>query len=256
MPKDTSFFCLGSALCVSVSPAKIAALTLFLFVFMIGTPPAKAQQPVTRNEFWPEIDVYINVKPKVRIYLIGTISKSVEDGEIRNAQGFEAQVGAHVDYIPNDHFILRTGYRFGTSVGDADEPFKEHRVLTEQTLRKLLPGDLLLSDRNREDFRFVNGDFSFRYRNRVSIEREVDLFKERTITPYVSAEIFYDTRSNAWNRNRLAVGFQQSLRRGPLRKMLLPKRQVILDLYYMRQNDSRSETQHVNPIGAALAFYF
>ena len=229
---------------------------LFLFVFVIGTQPAKAQQSVTRNEFWPEIDVYIDVKPKVRLYLLGTISKSVEDGEIRNAQGFESQIGAHVDYIPNDHIILRAGYRFGTSVGDADEPYKEHRLLTEQTLRKLLPGELLLSDRNREDFRFVNGDFSFRYRNRVSIEREIDLFKGRTITPYVSAEIFYDTRTSAWNRNRFAAGFQQSLRRGPLRKMLLPKRQVILDLYFMRQNDSRSETQHVNAIGAALAFYF
>ena len=229
---------------------------LFLFVFVIGTPHARAQQSVTRNEFWPEIDVYINVKPKVRLYLLGTISKSVEDGEIRNAQGFEAQIGAHVDYIPNDHIILRAGYRFGTSVGDADEPYKEHRLLTEQTLRKLLPGELLLSDRNREDFRFVNGDFSFRYRNRVSVEREVHLFEGRTITPYVSAEIFYDTRTSAWNRNRLAVGFQQSLRRGPLRKMLLPRRQVILDLYYMRQNDSRSEIQHVNAIGAALAFYF
>ena len=229
---------------------------LFLFICVIGTPPAKAQQSVTRNEFWPEIDVYINVKPKVRIYLIGTISKSVEDGEIRNAQGFEAQFGAHIDYIPNDHIILRTGYRFGTSVGDADEPYKEHRLLTEQTLRKLLPGDLLLSDRNREDFRFVNGDFSFRYRNRVSIEREVHVFKERSITPYVSAEIFYDTRTSAWNRNRLAAGFQQSLRRGPLRKMLLPKRQVILDLYYMRQNDSRSDITHVNALGAVLSFYF
>ena len=256
MPKDKSFSCLGSALCVCVSASKIAALALFLSVFVIGTPPAKAQESDTRNEFWPEIDVYINVKPKVRLYLLGTISKSVEDGEIRNAQGFEAQIGAHVDYIPNDRIILRAGYRFGTSVGDADEPYKEHRLLTEQTLRKLLPGDLLFSDRNREDFRFINGDFSFRYRNRVSIEREVDLFKGRTITPYVSAEIFYDTRTSAWNRNRFAAGFQQSLRRGPLRKMLLPKRQVILDLYYMRQNDSRAEIQHVNAIGASLAFYF
>jgi hypothetical protein len=80
--------------------------------------------------------------------------------------------------------------------------------------------------------------------------------KGRTITPYVSGEIFYDSRFNTWNRNRLAVGVQQSLLRGPLRKMLLPERQVILDLYYMRQNDSRSDIQHVNAIGAALAFYF
>lgn len=254
MPKDTSFFCRGLALCLHFSAARIGALTVFVFVF--STQLSQAQEPNTRTEFWPEINVYINVKPKVRLFLMGTVSKSVEDGEIRNAQSFEGQIGAHIDYILNDHVILRTGYRFGTSVGDTDSPYKEHRLLTEQTLRKLLPGNLLLSDRNREDFRFVNGDFSFRYRNRVTIEREFHLFKGRTITPYASGEIFYDTRYSVWNRNRLAVGFQQSLRRGPVRRMLLPKRQVILDLYYMRQNDSRSETQHVNAIGAALAFYF
>jgi len=256
MPKDKSFSCLGSALCVCLAASRFGALVLFLLVFVMGAARVTAQESATRNEFWPEVDVYIKVKPKVRLYLLGTVSKSVEDGELRNAQGFEAQIGAHIDYIPNDHVILRAGYRYGTSVGDSDDPFKEHRLLTEQTLRKMLPGELLLSDRNREDFRFVNGDFSFRYRNRVTIEREFHLFKQRTITPYVSGEIFYDTRYDIWNRNRFAVGIQQSLRRGPLRRMLLPERQVILDLYYMRQNDSRSETQHVNGIGAALAFYF
>ena len=234
----------------------MAVGVLFLFLGVIGTQAARAQQPTTRNEFWPEIDVYINVKPKVRLYLLGTVSKSVEDGELRNAQGFEAQIGAHIDYLPNEHVILRAGYRFGTSVGQTAEPFKEHRLLTEQTLRKLIPGELLLSDRNREDFRFVNGDFSFRYRNRVTIEREFHLFKRRSITPYVSGEVFYDTRYRIWNRNRLAAGVQTSLRRGPVRKMLLPKRQVILDLYFMRQNDSRSEIQHTNELGAALTFYF
>ena len=251
MPTDTSFFCLGSGLRVRVS-----ALIVFLFFFVFSTQAARAQQPTTRNEFWPEIDVYINLKPKLRLYLLGTVSKSVEDGELRNARGFEAQIGAHIDYLPNEHVILRAGYRFGTSVGQTGEPFKEHRLLTEQTLRKLLPRGLMLSDRNREDFRFVNGDFSFRYRNRVTLEREFHLLKRRTVTPYVSGEIFYDTRYKTWNRNRLAVGVQTSLRRGPIRKLLLPKRQIILDLYYMRQNDSRSEIQHVNGIGAALGFYF
>lgn len=231
-------------------------LWVFLFLVLTCNHPVKAQESTTKREFWPEVDVYITVKPKVRLYLIGTISKSVEDGELRNAQGYEGQIGVHVDYIPNQHLILRTGYRYGTSVGNNTDTFKEHRLLTEQTLRHLLPGDVLLSDRNREDFRFVNGDFSFRYRNRVTLEREVPLFKGRNITPYISGEIFYDTRYDTWNRNRFAVGVQQSLLRGPLRKMLLPKRQITLDLYYMRQNDSRSEIKHVNALGAALTFYF
>ena len=90
----------------------------------------------------------------------------------------------------------------------------------------------------------------------MTLERELHLFKGRTVTPYVSGEIFYDTRYDTWNRNRFAVGVQAALRAGPLRKMLLPKRQVILDLYYARQNDSRSDIQHVNALGASLAFYF
>jgi len=256
MPLDSSFFCLSSPLLVRLPLARSSILSVLLFLVLTGAPAASAQEATTRKEFWPEVDVYIKVKPKVRLYLIGTISKSVEDGELRNAQGYEGQIGVHVDYIPNKHVIFRAGYRYGTAVGSNSDPFKEHRLLTEQTLRKLLHGDFLLSDRNREDFRFVNGDFSFRYRNRVTLEREVHLFKGRSITPYASEEVFYDTRYNTWNRNRFAVGVQQSLRRGPLRKMLLPERQIILDLYYMRQNDSRSDIPHVNAIGAALAFYF
>src|SRR6476620_6267751 len=214
---NASFSCSGSGRCARLTVTRISILAVFLL--LIGIQGATAQEPTTRKEFWPEIDVYITVKPRVRLYLTGTVSKSVEDGELRNAQGYEGQIGVHVDYIPNKHVILRTGYRYGTSVGSNSEPFKEHRLLTEQTLRQLLPGDLLLSDRNREDFRFVNGDFSFRYRNRVTLEREVQLFKVpflmgRTITPYISGEIFYDTRYGVWNRNRLAVGVQQSLRRG------------------------------------------
>ena len=166
--------------------------------------------------------------PRLGFSSSGTLSKSIEDGEILNAQSYEAQIGAHVDYIPNKHLILRTGYRFGTNVGDNDDGFKEHRIITEQTLRKLIPGDFLVSDRNREDFRFLNGDFSFRYRNRVTIEREVPTFKRRTITPYVSGEIFYDTRFNVWNRNRIAACIEISLRQRPLLKMVLPKRQILL----------------------------
>src|SRR6266850_7958608 len=91
---------------------KSLVLSLPLFFFLvIGPQTTKGQQPTTSNQLWPEIDVYIDVKPKVRLYLMGTLSKSVEDGEPRKAQAFEAQIGAHIDYIPSKHVILRTGYR-------------------------------------------------------------------------------------------------------------------------------------------------
>jgi len=244
---------LGKQRQFAIQQSLVSSLVLFFLVGLIVPQPAKAQ--TTSNEFWPEIDVYVNLNPKFRLFLLATSSRSVEDGEVFKAEAFEAQIGAHLDYIPNQNIVLRAGYRFGTSVGETDSPYTENRILTEQTLRKLLPGRLLLSDRNREDFRFINGDFSFRYRNRVTIEREFR-FKHRNLTPYAAGEIYYDTRYSAWNRNRLTAGIQTSLRPGPILKMLLPKRQIILDLYYTRQNDSRSQTQHVNALGASLAFYF
>src|SRR6185503_11691109 len=233
---------------------------LFLLVLLSDTHTIKAQEPTTTDEFWPSVEVYINVKPKVRLYLLGTVSKAIEDGELFNAQSFEGQVGAHIDYIPNKNFILRAGYRYGRSIGINDTGFREHRLLSEQILRKLLPGEILLTDRNREDFRFITGDFSFRYRNRVMIEREfqvnLPILRRRSITPYVSGEISYDTRFDVWNRNRYAVGVVRSLRRGPILRQLLPKRGIFLDLYLMRQNDSRSSPSHVNALGAGLVFHF
>jgi hypothetical protein len=241
----------------------LVLVPVILFLLAIGAPVNVAQEPTTRTEFWPEIDLYIHVKPKVRLFFLGTVSKSVEDGELFGGPGSEAQFGVHVDYIPNDHIILRTGYRYSTAIGSNNDPFREHRLITEQTFRKLLPADLIVSDRNRQDFRLIDGDFSFRYRNRVTFEREFHLPKwvpklltRRSITPYVTGEISYDTRFSAWNRNRLAVGFQQSLRRALQRKMGLPRRQVILDFYFMTQNDSRAQTQHLKAVGLALNYFF
>ena len=232
-------------------------LSLWIILFcLFGVHTVRGQASNTSNEFWPEIDVYVNLKPKIRLFFVGTSSRSVEDGEVFNSTAYEAQLGAAIDYIPNKHVVLRVGYRRGFSVGNDVDPYKENRVLTEQTLRRLIPGSLLLSDRNREDFRFIDGAFSFRYRNRVTLEREFHIFKGRTVTPYGSAEIYYDTRFDAWNRNRLIVGVQTSLRHGPILKLLMPKRQISLDLYYARQNDSRSSSEHVNALGATLAFYF
>ncbi len=119
-----------------------------------------------------------------------------------------------------------------------------------------MPLEILLSDRNREDLRFVNGQFSARYRNRVTLEREFALGK-RKLTPYASGEIYYDSRFDTWNRNRLAIGLQVPLKKGfPLMSLVDPRRQLVLDMYLMRQNDSRSQPHHVNGVGLAVSVYF
>jgi hypothetical protein len=209
------------------------------------------QQSDTREELWPEINIYIPINEKYRLMILGTVSKARETHD-----SFEGQVGAHVDYFYNKTVTLRAGYRYGFSLGSND-PFREHRLITEQSIRKKLGRSIQLTDRNRQDWRWVNGDFSFRYRNRLTAEKEFR-FGSRPITPYGSAEIFYDTRFSTFNRYRFATGVQIALRRirsdEPL--LLLLRQERVLDIYYLRQEDTRSEPRHINAIGVSFAIHF
>lgn len=233
---------------MKVHACRLVCLVALTLAFSSG---ARAQQdPETVKQFWPEVDIYVPLNEKFRLYFLFATTKAEETKE--NTEG---QVGAHIDYHLNGKVSLRTGYRYGFSLGGSD-PFKEHRIVFEQTLRQPLPLDVLLSDRNRQELRWVNGEFSARYRNRVTLEREFKVLN-RPLTPYGSAEAFYDSRFKTWNRNRFAVGAQIAFKRGvPLISLIHPKKQFVLDVYVMRQNDSRSQPRHVNAAGLALNIYF
>ena len=219
-------------------------------VFLISLSEVGAQQSDYRKEIWPEVDVFIPLKPKLRLFFMSALTKVEETKD-----NLEGSVQASLDYLPNQRIILRNGYSYGFSLTGKD-PFKEHRIIFEQTFRQPIPLDILVSDRNREEIRIVNGETSARYRNRLTLEREFHIGRFAPV-PYGSAEVFYDSRFDTWNRNRLNVGVQIPLKRGfPLVTLINPKRQVILDLYYTKQNDSRSDPRHVHAIGATIAFHF
>jgi uncharacterized protein DUF2490 len=211
---------------------------------------SQQQQSETLKELWTDADAYVPLNEKWRLFFRYSLRKAEETRE-----DLESTVGVHVDYTINKRFSFRGGYRYGFSSNDAN-PFREHRIVAEQTIKQELPLAILLSDRNREDFRFVDGKFSFRYRNRIQFEREFRMLG-RSFTPHGSVEVFHDSRFDLWNRNRLTAGTQIQMKRGfPLLRELSPRRQVILDLYYTKQTDSRSDPHHVHAIGATIAFHF
>ena len=223
---------------------------LCLLIFCVLPSSLTCAQDTAETQFWPEVDVFIPLTPKIRLFLMGTITKAQE-----TRSNVEGQFGAHLDYTINKKFMIRGGYRYGFSLSDGD-PFKEHRIVLEQTVRQPLPLDVLLSDRNREDLRWVNGQFSARYRNRVTVERDFKVLG-RQLTPYSSAEVYYDTRFDTWNRNRLTIGVQIPFKKGfPLISLVDPQRQFVLDLYLTRQNDSRSQPSRIKALGSAFSIYF
>jgi hypothetical protein len=204
-----------------------------------------------RNETWPEVQLLIRTSEKTRLFLNANISQERESRANR-----EGQLGAHFDYLATDHVWFRAGYRYGRSL-NSDSNFREHRLLLEQTFKTTLPGKIQVSDRNRQDFRFVRGDYSFRYRNRLTLEREIGRGEYR-FTPYVQGEIYFDSRFDAWSRHRYGGGvvfpFSKLARATPSKPRF--RDHVSLDLYAMRQSDSQPSPARANAFGASLIFSF
>ena len=233
---------------------EIRAARLLLIISLVSVLSASvlAQESETRDELWPELDIYVPLNEKFRLFFLATVTKARETRD-----SFEGQVGAHVDYFWSDHLTFRVGYRFNHSIGESDDPLREHRIITEQSFRKKTKWSIQLIDRNRQDWRWVNGDFSFRYRNRITAEKEFRVWG-RPVTPYGSAEIFYDSRFSTFNRYRFASGVQYTFKRRSSREplLLLLRKERVLDVYYLRQLDTRSEPKHVNAIGLSFAIHF
>ena len=231
---------------------KTLALAAVL-VALASPPPARAQDDVTRGELWPEVDAFVGLGERSRLFFLATVSRNAEE----NLQ--EAMVGGHVDFflkprlrktlarspdaIKRHYLAFRAGYRYSWDMHDGTG-FQEHRGIFEITGRAPLGGGFLLVNRNRLDLRDVNGEGSWRYRNRMRLERDIAL-GSRAATPYAMVEFGYDSRYDAWNRQRYFAGIEWPIGKTP-----------VLDTYYCRQNDSRSSIAHVNAFGLAFNLFF
>jgi hypothetical protein len=76
-----------------------------------------------------------------------------------------------IDASKREYLSFRFGYRYSRTLPDRGDPSQEHRPVIELTPRYSLPARLLLIDRNRLDLRWVDGNFSWRCRNRLTLER-------------------------------------------------------------------------------------
>jgi hypothetical protein len=181
------------------------AVSFFLF-----GPRLLAQNIDTVNEFWPEWQILISTSKTTRVMLDVNATKE-KDVDYSN---FEA--GVHFDFFfpqfkhflfrrlvsedktRNQMLLFRVGYRVDRSLNQATTVV-EQRPLVEGTLRWVFPDNVLMSDRNRIEFRFINGSFSWRYRNELKFERDFRIARF-PFTAYLSTEPFYDSRYRAWNR--------------------------------------------------------
>jgi hypothetical protein len=104
---------------------------------------------------------------------------------------------------------------------------------------------ILLTDRNRADLDWKAGTFSWRYRNKLTLERTFAIYSYHLI-PYAAVEPFYESQYEKWSTTSLYGG------------CLLPVgRHVQFNPYYEHDNNTgKKRNEQVNSIGLVIDFFF
>jgi hypothetical protein len=207
----------------------------------------------TNSEVRPESDVYVQLDPMIRIQFMNSFGGNLNTGDWRANPTFFVETALkpllrrrlrqQPDVYRSRYLVFRAGYRYRTDLASGGAPH-ENRGILEVISRYPLPWRLVISDRSRGEFRFVQGKpFSSRYRNRLRLEYDFQRGRFEC-TPYVDAEIFYDTRFDKWARRQYQSGVQFPM-----------GSHVMLEPYYLRQDNSHSIPRHVNAFGFKFNLY-
>jgi hypothetical protein len=205
------------------------------------------------TQLWPEISAFTRLNDRMRFYFLATTVKENREsteGEfgpnfdfylrpLRNPKRFR---GLRLDESKDRVLLLRVGYRYLHSFsGNPDE----HRTVLEATARYPLAAGVLVSHRARVDLRFIDAEESWRFRSRLSAEKEFSIGRVK-VNPYVRCELYYDSRFDEWSRTEWIGGAAFPL-----------NRRFELEGYFDYQNDTGgSPNRQLRAIGTVLNLYF
>jgi hypothetical protein len=226
----------------------LALFLVFLFFACSSCSRLRAQD----TQFLPEIDAHLTLTSHVRTYL-----QAKDDREGGDPQQFTFGPSMEfylkpliklkrvtvfdLDDAKSRPLVLESGYRIITAPNTASES----RAIEAVTFRYPLVAGILATDRNRADLDWKNGSFSWRYRNKLTIERTFAIRSYHFI-PYLAAEPFYESQYKKWSSTDLYAG------------SLFPiGRHVEFNLYYEFENDTaKKPNRQQYYVGLALYLFF
>jgi Protein of unknown function (DUF2490) len=219
-----------------------------VFFLFLACMPACAQN----NQFLPEVDAHLKLNSSFRAYLQ---AKDDRDGgqpdqfsigpslqfymkpliKLKNVTAFD------LDDTKARFIVLEAGYRYLT----APNTPTDNRMVTDATLNFPLNAGLHISDRNRADLDWKNGSFTWRYRNKLTIQRTFAIHSYHLI-PYLAAEPYYENKYGKWSTTALFAG------------CLFPVgKHVQFNTYYEHENNTgKQPNQPQNEVGLILNLYF
>ena len=205
------------------------------------------------DQLLPEIDAYYKISSPLRIWfqaketneagdpVTAEIGPSL-DFYVKSPLKFADVTTFDLDDSKSRFLVLDVGYRYLPTPGSP--PTNRFEPLF--TLNYPVPRiRFLLSDRNRADLDWKAGTFTWRYRNRVQLERTLK-WGSYHLSPYASAEFYYESQYQKWSTTALYAG------------CLIPiGRHFEFNPYYEHQNNTgKSPNQQYNQLGLMLNLYF
>jgi hypothetical protein len=201
----------------------------------------------------PELDTYLELNSDLRVWFQ---AKETREGGVPT----QAEIGPSLDFyirsLPklarittldlddskSRLLVLSFGYRYLAQSNGAPAT---NRLEPVATLQIPLSNSFELSDRNRADLDWEAGAFTWRYRNRVQIERPFNIGRVH-LSPYGSAEFFYESLYQKWSTTEVDGGFSIPL-----------GSKVEVNPYYQHENNTGSSpNRQVNALGLVLNLYF
>lgn len=189
--------------------------------------------PTKDSQFWPDTQANIRIANNLNLVLYGTIRLGRDDKAVVNEQ-----IGIGLNRTWGRYLSGAVQYRYINSEPTPDRQSRENRLHFDLSTRLSLIHKFVITDRNRFEIRRINAAGSWRYRNRVQLERSMAV-RNFKITPYISVEPFYDSRFEEWNRTQLYTGARIPV-----------VRHVTFDGFYMRQWDPRVKPGFLHVFGA------
>jgi Protein of unknown function (DUF2490) len=218
------------------------------FLACFACLPARAQD----TQFIPEVDGYLKLNSFVRTYL-----QAKDDRE--GGDSTQLAIGPSIEFYlkpliklkrvtvfdlddsKSRALVVEVGYRYIIAPGAPSE----NRMVLAVTSHFPMKANFLIADRNRADLDWKNGSFTWRYRNRLTLERTFAIHSYHLI-PYVSAELFYESQYSKISTTSIYAG------------SLFPVgKHVELNPYYEHDNNTgKHPNKQVSSAGLAAYFFF
>lgn len=194
-------------------------------------------EPTHDTQWWPDTQVNIRLNDQFTYVLFVTVRPDRNRGAI-----VTQQYGTGLSWAIHPRLNAAMQYRYILSDPTEQRHATEHRFHLDLTPRLPLGKGFTLIDRTRAEYRNINGIASGRFRNRVWLEKALNI-REHRLTPYISGETYFDTRSHTFSRNQAWVGTRIPV-----------SNHLTFDLFYMHSWDARVKPGFWHVIGTFLRF--